>query len=512
VSRRPRLESEAGVALVVAMVSLALMITLGGVALKQAVGALHHTNKEMNVKRALQAADAAIDSATYTLIRADVANTVNINPQGVSAAIQNCVVTTGAVGGIDTVPLDPLSPPDPGGNKWCPENSSETTSDNATYSYRISQLLRAGAGPCGASGLINLDRDVVGVGQAGGEVRRVKAHLRASIALLSGAAVQSSSTSPLTLAGTAKILGDAESNGPITGAGANVISGNATPGYTTTGTPYTVSGVVAGGSTSPACQTFSIPEVSTDAISFSNPATTITKSCVDTVTFLTLPCKPLLVTTGGADYDPVTRTLDVWGNGRAVLTGTNYSFCHLKLRGNGVLQIPNSSAVVRIFLDDPENCKTGSTYFPGAGTINLSEGARILNCHPQTQPETLQLYAIGNSTTGTTQTLASAGLLTGALRGVLCGLSLPAIVGEPMVVVAPKSSVDIGGSTAISGQVAAQTVHMSGLSSVNPINALANLNRLGSNPVLPLYKATDYVECTGRTFTSLPANDPSQGC
>jgi hypothetical protein len=80
------------------------------------------------------------------------------------------------------------------------------------------------------------------------------------------------------------------------------------------------------------------------------------------------------------------------------------------------------------------------------------------------------------------------------------------------VVVAPKSSVDIGGSTAISGQVAAQTVHMSGLSSVNPINALANLNRLGSNPVLPLYKATDYVECTGRTFTSLPANDPSQGC
>lgn len=35
---------------------------------------------------------------------------------------------------------------------------------------------------------------------------------------------------------------------------------------------------------------------------------------------------------------------------------------------------------------------------------------------------------------------------------------------------------------------------------------------LGSNPVLPLYKPTKYVECTGRDFDDVPLADPAQGC
>jgi hypothetical protein len=81
-----------------------------------------------------------------------------------------------------------------------------------------------------------------------------------------------------------------------------------------------------------------------------------------------------------------------------------------------------------------------------------------------------------------------------------------------MTIIAPRSRVDLGGSTAVSGQVAAGQVTMANTASVNPINALVNLSRLGSNPLLPLYKQTDYVECTGRDFTDLPAADPSQGC
>ena len=165
--------------------------------------------------------------------------------------------------------------------------------------------------------------------------------------------------------------------------------------------------------------------------------------------------------------------------------------------------------MTRIFIDDPANC-TGVT---GAGTISVSEQGRIVNCHLQTAPETLQLYAVGNDDDADHPDASSVhALLTTALRGTLCGLSLGTILGEPMTIIAPHSVVALGGGTAISGQVAAQQVTMAGTSSVNPINALINLDRLGGKPVLPLYEATDYVECTGLDFSDLPAASPAQGC
>jgi hypothetical protein len=53
---------------------------------------------------------------------------------------------------------------------------------------------------------------------------------------------------------------------------------------------------------------------------------------------------------------------------------------------------------------------------------------------------------------------------------------------------------------------------MSGAAAVEPVSALINVGRLGANPVVPLYRPTGYVECTGRTFAELPPNDPAQGC
>ena len=35
---------------------------------------------------------------------------------------------------------------------------------------------------------------------------------------------------------------------------------------------------------------------------------------------------------------------------------------------------------------------------------------------------------------------------------------------------------------------------------------------LGSNTVLPLYRPTDYVECTAVGCPELPENDPAYGC
>jgi type II secretory pathway pseudopilin PulG len=505
VTGRARLRGEEGIALTVAIMSLALMLMLGSVALKQAVAALHHTTEETNIKRALQAADAAIDDATYAVARADIGNTLDVDVLNPTSVVnQNCVLTPGTVGGIDLATLDPLTQADPSGNKWCPETTPQTTSDNATYSYRISQLVKTGAGSCGSGSAVNLDRDVVGVGRAGGQVRRVKAHLNASLALLSSAAVQAAGTgsgasSPFTMSGTATILGNAESNGAITASGVNVVSGNATPGE-----GYSVSGVVPGGSSSAACQKFTIPEVD---VPTTGTTTSFTKSCVSTLLVSLASCA-IPLNLGDAVYTAATRTLTITGTGRATLVnGGSYKFCSIVVKGNGILQIPAGSANTRIFLEDPSDCPAGMA---GAGTISVTESARIVNCHLPTQPESLQIYAVGNASTATTQTIAASALSVTALTNV-CGAAASGL-GVPLTLIAPHSTLALGASTNIAGQVAAEKVQMTNAAKVTPVNALINISRLGSNPVLPLYKATNYVECTGRSFADLPAAAPSQGC
>jgi type II secretory pathway pseudopilin PulG len=507
--RRVRLREEQGIALTVAICSLALMITLGGIALNQAVNSLGQSKENTDAKRAHQAADAAIDAATYAVSRATLGDTLEIDPLHPETVVtQNCVVTVGQVAGvpldhpdIDLVPLDPLTPAAPDGTKWCAESSESTTVDGATYSFRVSQLIRAGAGPCGTSSLINLDRYVVGVGRAGDAVRRVRADLKTSISLLSGAAVQS--LDDFSMSGAAKVLGSVESNGNITGAVTNVISGNATYGKGKAAT-----GVVVGGSKGEACQNFVIPDVDPGAVTkTANDNTSYTPTCVNSVTLLLLGCGLSPLVSGKADYNATDRTLTITGNGRATLTGHNYLYCNVTVKGNGVLMVPANNSYVRIFLDDPANCPGVA----GAGQISVTEGGRIVNCHLQTQPETLQIYAVGGAS-ATTQTFQGVNTLTSVLRSAVCGSPLAAILGDPMTIIAPRSTVLIGGSTAISGQVAAKQVTMSSSGSVNPISALINLSRLGSNPILPLYKPTDYVECTGRDFDQLPAANPSQGC
>ena len=515
--RRVRLAGEEGIALTVAICSLALMITLGGIALNQALSALRQSDDNAHIKRALHAADAAVDAAAYAVSRASLGDTLDIDPQHPETVItQNCVVTVNQVAGlnpahpdIDLVPL-PSVAPDVSGTKWCPESAQHAYTGGASYSFRVSQLLRAGGGSCGGSSLIDLDRYVVGIGRSGGKVRRVKARLTASIQLRSGAAVQSSSSNqPLLMTGSAKVLGDVESNGNITGTLTNLIVGNATygPGKNLTG-------VVPTGGSGEACRPFVIPEVDQGNVRTVNDNASRSSGCVNALTLSALGgCGLSPLTTGSATYDATTRTLTILGNGRAILTGNNYSFCSIVVKGNGVLQVASSTGYVRIFLDDPDNCKkSDGTYVPGAGTISVTESGRILNCHLQTQPETLQIYAVGNANVATTQTIAGTNTLTGLLRQTACGISLSAVLGDPMMIIAPHSTVDIGSSTAISGQVAGEQVKLSGTASVNPINALANLDKLGGTSVLPLYEATDYVECTGLDFTELPSASPAQGC
>lgn len=504
-SRRAALASERGSAVVISIIVLALTFAVAALAVQQSISAQEHTRRDEHVKRAQAAADAGIDAAIFQLDKADLGGALQIdplNPQDV--ATQTCIsrVDAGAAG-FDLVDL-------PAGASWCPAVSEDLGA--SSYEYRISRLSRVGSGSCGGGATLSLDREIVSAGTSDGVTRRVRARLQAPVSLFSGAAVQSaSSDTPMTMSGTASVLGNVHANHDIAGTGgAPTIAGNATPGP-----DHTVSGIVPALSDNPACQRFSLPLVSQgDAPTINDNEGTPTGAgwtagCVDHLTGLVpVPCDPpLLPATGGVDWDAAKRDLRIWGNAKLTLDGRTYSFCKLRIEGQGILVVPAGATPTRIFLDAPGSC-AGVT---DAGQVTIDGLGRITNCHQQTEPASLQLYALGSGSSTTTQTLAGGAPLAADLTATLCGANLP-LVGVPMTVYAPRSLVSLGGSTALAGQVAADVVRMSGAAAVHPVDALANLNAFGSKPILPLYRPKEYVECTARRFSELPADAPDQGC
>jgi hypothetical protein len=497
---------ERGSALVIVVFAVWMAVMVGTIAVTNTVQALTNTDHQQNVKRAQQAADAAIDAAIYGLNRLALVESLNIDPLDPGTVLdQNCVVGLSGGAALDLVAL-------PAGSTWCPETTGDM-GDGTTWSYRVSQVARIGNGNCGESAALSLDRRIVAVGVSHGTERRVAATLRAPVSLFSGAAVQSGATStPLTMSGTARVTGNVHANAAITsGGGAPVITGNATAG------PGGSVSVVPAGITGVSCHLFSLPPVAQGGVPTTNANASLDVSdaqsgdCVDhALGLLPVLCDPpIFAKTGGFDWTPAQdqRTLRVWGNGIFRLPPGDYSFCRIRLEGQGILLVPPGATDTRVFLDSPENCAGVAN----AGTITSDGLSRIVNCHAQTDPGSLQLYAVGSTATATTQTFSGGGALTGALMNTLCGSNIP-LVGTPMMVYAPNSQVTLAGNAAIAGQVAAKVVSMSGASSVTSVSSLVNLNELGSNPVIPVYKPQDYISCTSYTFAELSATNPAVGC
>jgi len=509
------LASEDGVGMIVSIATLALMITLSSVAVWQAVAALRHTDRDVHVKHAGQAADAAIDAAIYSLDRLDLDGKLNIDPlDPTSVTRQLCVgVQDGQLQALD---LAPTAVPDLEGRRWCP-SVTEQGADGVTWSYQVTELARVGQGACGEERVLSLDRTVVAVGRSLTFKRRIKATLRSPITLLSGAAVQSgSTTSALTIDGAARILGDAHSNHDIVStSGLPSIAGNATPGPASPN--HTVSGpVVVTGARTAACQRFVLPPVSQGDAAGDNDNATITDDdlCLNHAAgMITVACDPpslLLPRTGDTTWSGTNngRTLTLTGNSRVVLGQDTYALCRLELHEQATLIIPASAPITRIFLDDPGSSHCSGV--AGAGQIVMDGSARIVNCHLATDPGSLQLYGVGSASAATTQTLAGGGPLSAAHMATLCATTLP-VGGTPMVLYAPRSQITLRGSTQLTGQVAGDRVALNDLAAVQPAASAVNLNALGPGPVLPLYEPADYVECTPMTFEELGTN-PTQGC
>ena len=173
-------------------VALAVLLLVGGlatVAAKAAATAQHQTLRDTYVKRALQAATAGIQAATYQ---------VNLlQPTALQCVLRD---TTGTLS-LTTV----------GADGWCAPQT-EVLEDGATYTVRVSRGVTVHS-----NGQVLSQRRVISTGNVNGFKRRVLVTTSASTGEpLFAANYAAISHDPISIGNSAAIIGGLGSNGNIT--------------------------------------------------------------------------------------------------------------------------------------------------------------------------------------------------------------------------------------------------------------------------------------------------------
>ncbi len=169
VLRRVRREQD-GLVLPGAMALLVIFLLMTGVALSLSLGSLDRTNRDRQLVRALQAADAGADAAVFRLNKMLVSPSVAGLLGPIPGTVQSLGCTSVAVGGFRIEPT--------GGPAWCAATPSqtETLHSGSAYSYEVSGAITVS----GALGDL-LERRIVSTGTAGDVQRRVLVRVRLSL-------------------------------------------------------------------------------------------------------------------------------------------------------------------------------------------------------------------------------------------------------------------------------------------------------------------------------------------
>jgi Tfp pilus assembly protein PilX len=444
-----RLAEERGIAVPLSMLVLALMVLLGGVAIRQAVFASDESHKDRRVKRAIQAADAGIEAAIYRMNMMDVTR---------QAANSKCVTDNGA----GQLALTAAA------SGWCPA-VTETLANGTSYSYRAQPSPDLAALPAAQT---DISWTVVSTGAASGESRRVAARVTGPRASRLFGDYAVSAREGISLDSNATVTGSVRANRGIQlnsnarvncwTDGTNTL-GNATPGpgYTTTG-----SGSVCG-SRAPAAETFSLAPVNSD-VANTNDNGRICAAGGD-------PCS----SAGSITWNPTSRVLRLNGGSTLTLGGSVYSLCQLHLDSDSRLIIaprPAGSSV-RIYLDKPADC-------PGVTGPAISFNSNATVTNQNSNPASLQFYVEGS-------------------RSIT--LNSNTTIAIPTVFYAPDSSFSMDSNSRILGAVVARTVHMNSNARVTWDPSVGNI---WTDGVFPLASREDYRECQNPA----PAGGPAAGC
>ncbi len=340
--RRRAIGDERGIAIPVALAILFLVWGLATVSLRAALASQNQSQRDRDVKRALQAASAGVDAAMYRLNL--------LQPE----SFQCIIVSAGtlAVSGYQA-------------DGWCPEQTEEL-SDNATYRMRASRGLSLHV-----NGQSLVERQIVSTGFSNGVRRRVLTRITAATGepVFPGGYAGVSLTA-LDIGNNVQVAGGLGTNGNILLKNSAQVCGDTTPGPGKSLSIQNNASVCSGYSVTPTGTPFNLQPVDqgnaptvNDNVRIGNPPSGLSPD----------QC----TSCSGVNWNPSTRVLELRQNSTLTLGGNVYSFCRLELDNTAQLKIAarELGTAVRIYMDSPENCGGGN----GMGSVSVRNDSQIVN-------------------------------------------------------------------------------------------------------------------------------------
>jgi hypothetical protein len=429
---------ERAIAVPVALAILVLVWGLATLALREAVTSQTQSQRDRDVKRALQAANAGVETALYRM---------NL----LQPSMLSCVTLSAGSLTVSALQAD----------GWCAPQT-EDLGDGVSYTTRVSSAISLHV-----NGQALVERRVVSTGTASGVKRRILTRITAATGEpVFAAGYVGVSLSAMDVSNSVSVTGGLGSNGNITLKNSAQVCGNATPGPGKAVIIQNSASVCNGYSTSPATTSFNLQPVDqgnaptvNDNARIGNPPSTVSLD----------PC----TSCSSITWSPTTRNLNLRNSSTLTLGGNVYSFCRIQLDNTSQLRIaartPGSS--VRIYIDAPENCPGVS----GAGSVSLRNDTAIVNMN--TDPTTLQLYVVGSSTIPTSVDFSN---------------SVSLASDTVMAIYAPYSTVSLRNSARLTGSVAARLIE---LRNSAQLNYDQRIEEITTGSPIRLYRGEQYKEC-----------------
>jgi hypothetical protein len=425
-------EDQRGIAVPTAMMALIASFALASVAVLSTVNVQRGSIRDHDAKEAIAAADAGANVALLRLNRF-LSKISSTNP---------CVGPNGEAQAAS------------GG--WCPSSATESVG-GAVFSYRVSAYSPSG-------GL-----DIVSVGSSDGVSRRVNVALKA----ISGDNVfldeKLIGEDAIDIEGSSvRIETDIGTNGDIDANAHPILCGNARHGIGKDGPTPTCDG-----KETEATKTLP-PIVPPANLATENDNCRLSKDC----TGLKAGLIDSFSKNGTKYWDPVTREIEITGNGTLTMNGGDYFVCSISIQ-SGKIYMPVGSHV-RIFVDTPQNCQMS----PGATQVEVAGGGNITSTgyNPgQGYFEVPGIYVLGD---GAVKLEGNSG-------------------GNEVIVYAPKSHIDIGGSASWNAMIAGKSMTIHG----NVLITSDSRIKPPDQNFASLLQRTRYVECAGAS-----ASPPNASC
>lgn len=459
-----------GIAMVAAMGVLLICGMLAAVSVEAATQFTGTANRDSQRKRALEAADAGLQVATYRL------NMLSPTSRG------DCI-------------SDHVYTPVPAGSSCGPY--TQDLGNGANFTYYTTPVLSSSAS-CAGLPITNSTVDqrcVTSTGTVNNIVRRVQVR----VAAYTGAPIFPVN-GVIGLSGVhddngAALNGTEASNGQITlknkATAANTTLGPSAPPVTTVGTA------------NPGTVTQRTQAQGPFVLSPVNPGNSADPAYNDNyriVNGLTPPNSPADAPSGTVSYTASTRTLSLGTNASLLLGGAIYNFCSLSIGNGGTITVAQSPPgtpphKVAIFIDSP--ARPGSNCPAGTGTLSMNQGSSFINQTPGVagsgilyDTTALQIYVYG---------WPSSYSATANVVGFNEGVSFYGTI------YAPQSTISINNAAASYGALAGNIVNFNNSGTFT-----------GDQNDLAIQSSTDgtFFRTAWRECLAQPTNasDPQSGC